>query len=169
MPQINDLTLLTSPTGTESALVSDAGGTLKRILVNTIAQFTHPVGSAYTQYYGLPTPSTLWGGTWALMYNTSAVCFMTESAGGATYEAETFDGVVKDSQLQGHWHTNASRVASGGSQSRIQSTVDGNGVYGDTSLSFASTIITDGTNGTPRVGKATKPRRVIVRVWQRTA
>lgn len=167
MAEINDLTLLTSPTGTESAVVSDAGGTLKRILINTIAQFTHPVGSAYTQYYGLPTPSTLWGGTWTLMYNTSAVCFMTEGTAGATYEAETFNGTVYDSQMQGHMHSPVSGsivhfVGTGGNIAHTTGvTLQG--------YAYTGAALTDGTNGTPRVGKATKPRRVIVRVWQRTA
>src|SRR5690625_7172247 len=44
-----------------------------------------PIGFCYTQYPGTDTPSTLFGGTWTLMFNTEGVFFRTEGQGASSF------------------------------------------------------------------------------------
>jgi len=134
---------------------------------------SHPIGTTYMQHYGQPTPSTLYGGTWSLLYNNECISFMTEGSAGATYEAEIFDDNVKDSQMQGHIHkltdSGGGALTEGASGASTRWAVSVSATASDTYQCKTGAPITDGTNGTPRTGLATKPRRRIVRIWVRTA
>jgi hypothetical protein len=162
--QIKDISVeQTTLNATDWFELQEAAGTSKKTKLSTLLLAMHPIGESYTQHYGDPLPSTLYGGTWTLRFNDEAIVEMTESSGGATWEAETFDANVKDSQTQGHKHGVYDGVnratTSGGS-------VNGSGA----NVAIESSgPLSDGVNGTPRVGLATKSRRRIVRKFTRTA
>src|SRR5699024_5951353 len=44
-----------------------------------------PIGFCYIQYPGTETPSSLFGGTWTLMFNTEGVFFRTEGQGASSF------------------------------------------------------------------------------------
>src|SRR5699024_982056 len=58
-----------------------------------------PIGFVYTQYPGTAAPSSLFGGTWTLMFNSEGVFFRTEGQG-----ASSFGGGVQRDALQQHGH-----------------------------------------------------------------
>src|SRR5699024_988695 len=62
-------------------------------------QATSPIGFCYIQYPGTAAPSSLFGGTWTLMFNSEGVFFRTEGQG-----ASSFGGGVQRDALQQHGH-----------------------------------------------------------------
>jgi len=147
------------------ALRSDLGGA-------TIHNAAWPVGAYYTQFSeadgsfsSAKSPSALFGGTWALRFNTESVFFRTE---GALAAADRSSGVQEDA-FQGHWHEQWGRLAND-----VGSTVPTPGfenpstVKADVAGAIRSPI-SDGVNGEPRTAAETRPRNRLIRVWERTA
>jgi hypothetical protein len=178
--KINGLTTQTTINDTDSFPLQDSSNVIKHTLASTLYTYIktkllvdsglllamHPIGESYTQHYGDPLPSTLYGGTWTIRFNTEAIVEMTESSGGATWEEETFDATVKDSQMQGH--IDKLTLASASTNGSFAGLWYGNNNGGVQDLN-GSGPISDGVNGTPRIGLSTKPRRRIVRKFTRTA
>jgi hypothetical protein len=172
--KISDLTAATNSGNADLMEIETSGGLSRKIIIGNAA---HPIGETYMQHYGKSTPATLYGGTWSLLYNNECISFMTEGSAGATYEAETFDGSVKDSQFQGHGHAERyyNGQADGGDIFRAITGGTSNNTLTRTGagLSISTvTILEPSTLGvyqTPRIGLATKSRRRIVRIWERTA
>jgi hypothetical protein len=166
--KISDLTALSGASNAADLVEIETSGGLSRKM--TIAQLLlamHPVGESYTQNYGDPLPSDLYGGTWTIRFNNNATSEMTESSGGATWGALAFDGVIRDSQTQGmaHKHNFSNGVP----------TLLGGGPYGvgdngnlNTTL-LTSDCVYKNDYGTPRLGLETRSRVRIVREFTRTA
>jgi hypothetical protein len=98
-------------------------------------------------------------------YETNAP-FIRGKASAAGVGAYTADA------LQGHWHdvrwlaTNGKlSLNTGGTSYRTAFTVDGN----DSQSMVASYPVTDGTNGTPRIGAETRPKNVSLNIFIRFA
>ena len=149
---------------------------------SAIIDIIYPIGSQYTMYavaadndsdVAFPVaerPATLYGGTWALLWDDAGVFFRTE---GGSHTAGRTDGLQAD-QFQGHWHTNTNSeatprfahpigVASGGVDGWGRSTSNG------TDRLQARAPVSDGTNGTPRTGAETRPSNRLFRIYRRTA
>lgn len=108
-------------------------------------------------------PAALYGGTWEAQWDDEGICFYTEPKTGDTEQTRT-DGLQED-QGQGHYH-NAYAGYTG------SSTSDALSYYSNASSRTYVPVqdpITDGTNGTPRIGSTTKGRNRLMRVWKRTA
>lgn len=147
---------------------------------SAITDVVHPVGSFYVQFADANSnttatafpdayaPATLFGGTWAKQWDTEGISFKTEGdvLSQTNGELNNRTNGLQTDMLQGHWH-NFYAVAS----------IAGyGGVYEVPGSSPAAlhvdavrVAISDGTNGTPRLGKETRPRNRMIRVWKRTA
>src|SRR5690625_6930645 len=68
-----------------------------------------PIGFCYTQYPGTDTPSTLFGGTWTLMFNTEGVFFRTEGQGASGFGGGVQGDAIRNitGQTNTGWDTNA--------------------------------------------------------------
>lgn len=146
------------------------GAAAKSIFVDAV----RPVGSHYIQFAetdgtfaSAKSPSTLFGGTWSLKFNTESVFFRTEGA----LAAEGRTAGVQQDAFQGHWHdqwySGTSTASSPGSAALIGVTSD-NTVKASSNNSIRNAQ-SDGINGTPRTTNETRPRNRLIRVWERTA
>ena len=171
---INSKAEKTTLVATDEGLIQEtAGGVLKKFLMSSLQSYLHPVGEVYIQYYGKSLPATIYGGTWAKIYDNDAVSIMTEGSYDTTHEAELFDGVIRDSQMQGHYHSGVLIASASMKGINTNASAGSSPIWGlntgSTEIITIQSPVTDGPNGTPRIGKATKPRRVIVRIWERIA
>lgn len=146
----------------------------KRTWINTgngwIGADTPPIGATYIQLPGKSDPATLWPSTtWS---NISSETLLkgrvpriegTVPSGGGNVSASF--GASQDDQMQGHTHGSGYSVANYVSNSAA----GGSGYPLATSFGPIGNPTTDLTNGTPRVGSATRDASVTVRIWQRTA
>ena len=109
-----------------------------------------PIGYCYTQYPGTSTPSSLFGGTWTLMFNTEGVFFRTEGQG-----ASSFGGGIQSQSVQSHRHGIRYRQSqSSGGGSRVLHELN---------------APTSSTNTEYYGGSETRPRNRTIRVWRKTA
>jgi hypothetical protein len=148
----------------------------------------YPVGATYTQYAtedsatantAMPatlSPASLFGGTWALLYDDEGIDFHTEgydtTAHGA-YANRTAAGIQEDN-FQAHL-----RDMDGGTDSAnkigVSSSAGASGTGNRVRINiydykiFTSEYFAEGTNGTPRRGKRTTDRNRWMRLWERTA
>lgn len=104
-----------------------------------------PIGSCYTQFPTTPTPASLFGGTWKLLFNTEGTFFRTEGGG-----AQAFDTAAAQEQTLGshshtatsnntgaHTHTVTGSVASGGAHTHsISGTAASAGAHTHTSYGY---------------------------------
>lgn len=134
---------------------------------------TPPIGATYMQMPGKSDPGTLWPSTtWS---NISSETLLkgrvpriegTVPSGGGNAAAAF--GSSQDDQFQGHRHEPLSPAT--GFMGLGGATVNpGNQVATWSNQSTTGNPVTDGSNGTPRTGAATRDASVTVRVWQRTA
>ena len=78
--------------------------------------------------------------------------------GSQTISGITYSGTIGTKQgdsMQGHYHNILTNTTGSGSSPLMRA-----GVSGAVSSASASTIVTDGTNGTPRVGSETNPANI---------
>jgi hypothetical protein len=195
--QIKDITSeQTVINNTDYTVLQETGGTTKKTtfgyiktwILTWIYSYIYPVGCFYTQYpdaasntdaTAFPTatrPATLFGGTWVSQFDTENVFFRT---GGTDYQTRT-NGLSAD-EIQGHWHNfeigtvaqnaNADMDTTTWITSR-SSTGAGTGRNAKNGTPNAVSVtgeITDGVNGTPRIGAVTEPRNRLFKIWKRTA
>lgn len=119
-----------------------------------------PIGMCYVQYPGTDTPSTLFGGTWTLMFNTEGVFFRTEGQG-----ASSFGGGVQGDALQQHEH----RVNESWAPTDLDETGGKYIVGADARGSLISQPVNTGGVYTGRTSSETRPRNRTIRVWRKTA
>jgi len=147
-------------------------------MVDTI----YPVGVYYTQYpdaesntlaTAFPSaqePGSLFPGTtWVEQFSDEGVFFRTRGdpySEGQDHKRTT--GLQTD-QIQGHNHNlDINNVSYATGDTLIGTAVAG--TPNQTQKAFqAKSIRTDGTNGTPSVGKETRPLNRLFKVWKRTA
>lgn len=126
-----------------------------------------PVGFVYIQFPTKESPETLWpSATWDNISDEFAGDFFRSEGG----DASAFESGEQADQLQGHFHNVEYKPASGGGSSTTHNgTAVGLGAYTADAAHRAVAAITDGTNGTPRVGTTTRPVNRTIRIWERTA
>ncbi len=86
-------------------------------------------------------------------------------AGGMHLRGGTTAGVLQEDQAQGHWHTIGYGNQSGAAQRATMNAITNSTTTWSQNTSTgmgAVGAITDGTNGTPRTGKETRPRSMSV-------
>jgi len=121
-----------------------------------------PIGFCYTQYPGTDTPSTLFGGTWTLMFNTEGVFFRTEGQG-----ASSFGGGVQGDAIRNITGTvgAVSRYTSAAGAFWLNDTSDnwprGSGYPMSRSRFDASRVVPTAAEN--------RPRNRTIRVWRKTA
>jgi hypothetical protein len=134
--------------------------------VDYIAETVFPVGSEYQQYPNGSTPATLgYPGTWTAEFETEGIAFRTP--GG---NALAFGGGIQEDQMQGHWHENyyeQVNLSGPGSAIQYDNTTGLNNIQGANDITRDA--ISDGVNGTPRIGNETRMRNRTFRTWRRTA
>jgi hypothetical protein len=145
-----------------------------------VIDILYPIGSFYTQYPDAESnddavefpvgsrPQTLFGGTWAEQWANESIFFRTR---GTDSDSGRTDGKQAD-QMQGHWHDAWARSAAGqGGSDRPSWFNDATGANIQMSVNnnFIRSPITDGTNGTPRVGPETRPTNRRIKIWKRVA
>jgi len=133
-----------------------------------------PVGSTYIQMPGEAAPSTLFGGTWSLLFSNEGIFFRTE--GG---NASSFGGGIQEDELKSHTHSGSTNSAgehthsipsndSGGSSTNRVDTAGGAAISHNLIVPSAGahthTLSINATGGSE-----TRPRNRTVRVWKRTA
>jgi len=129
-----------------------------------------PIGMCYTQYPGTETPSTLFGGTWTLMFNTEGVFFRTEGnnasnfGGGIQGDAiRNITGGIQTDVSGGNGNfvgpSGAFTVSNGG---RRPAQAYGGSSAGNRNAHFSA------SNVVPTASE-NRPRNLTVRVWRKTA
>jgi hypothetical protein len=168
---------------TRSSADLNAAADINALMGNTdyILGIINPVKAWYTQYpsaesntktTAFPTadePAELFGGTWVQYYEDEGLFFKTE---GDVLSQTDGENNVRTTGLQtdagqGHYHAILNNAAS-----NIGTDQAGSAAGSLSGLNNASKIgaaITDGTNGTPRTGKETRPRNRLFKIWYRTA
>ncbi len=166
---------------TRSSADLNAAADVNALMGNTdyILGVINPVGAWYTQYpsaesntkaTAFPTadePAELFGGTWEQKYNDEGLFFKTEGDTLSQTDGENnarTTGLQTD-MMQGHYHRtiNVRNAYSGVNGAYF---LGGAGAFNDYPAYEATT---DGTNGTPRTGKETRPRNRLFKLWYRTA
>lgn len=136
------------------------------------------IGSTYIQFPGHTDPATLWSNsTWVnISSETLLAGRVPRVEGSATYGSAATFGSTQNDQEQGHkhnfiWASGGGAVVSLTTYSSVPGTkgMSANTAGGYDSVSIDATPVSDGTNGTPRVGTETRAASVTIRVWQRTA
>lgn len=93
-----------------------------------------PVGIIYTQYPNTPTPQSLLGGTWKLLFNNESAFFRTEGV-----ESNTFESGIQQDAIKSHGHL-ADSASSGGHAHSGTTDTSGNHTHsGSTSSAGAHT------------------------------
>ena len=107
-------------------------------------------------------PENMWPDTtWERLWHLEGVFFRTE---GGSHTSGRTDGLQPD-QMQGHHHDVRGTATNPGSERLLTySTFGFNELH-----KIATTMQSDGTNGTPRVGSETRPVNRLERVYRRTA
>ena len=134
-----------------------------------------PVGSTYIQMPGEATPSSLFGGTWSLLFNNEGIFFRTE--GG---NALSFGGGIQADEIKSHTHSGSTNSAGAHTHNSGVSTGSGTGsevTAFQRSNYRSSNPVTTGSSGAhshtlsinATGGAETRPRNRTVRVWKRTA
>jgi len=156
-----------------------------------IKAIAYPVGSFYIQFpdansnddaTAFPTskrPATLFGGTWAEQWSTENIFFKTRGTDGQSRS----NGLSAD-QVQGHRHIAGPQVPYNSGTQNVYSYSEGGGAVGITGneaycsvgagsvglyAGYTGNPLSDGSNGTPRIGSITEPRNRLIKVWKRTA
>jgi len=184
------MALITIPTRTSTDL--NAAADINALMDNDeyleaeIPNAAWPVGSFYwqppsaesnTKATAFPTaeePGELFGGTWEQRYHDEGIFFKTEGDPLSQTDGENnvrTTGLQTDG-FQGH-KVQSSHSADGTSL--------GNYTSGNYSIPWSpnpngtaqnvdnQSLIADSTNGTPRIGKETRPRNRLMKLWYRTA
>src|SRR5690625_2358289 len=126
-----------------------------------------PIGMCYTQYPGTDTPSTLFGGTWTLMFNTEGVFFRTEGQGASSFGG----GVQGDAIRNISGIFSAYSYEDGGPSGPFRSTISNTSQLGADNPIETRTYIRFSFNASREVPTASenRPRNRTVRVWRKTA
>src|SRR5699024_8969549 len=126
-----------------------------------------PIGFCYIQYPGTAAPSSLFGGTWTLMFNSEGVFFRTEGQG-----ASSFGGGVQRDALQQHGHVlqtgrndSTQYHNTGSSRGHVGAGFEQNYNAGD---GWVRNVSSAGSYSA-RTASETRPRNRTVRVWRKTA
>lgn len=82
-----------------------------------------PVGIIYTQYPNTPTPQSLLGGSWKLLFNNESAFFRTEGV-----ESNTFESGIQQDAIKSHGHL-ADSASSGGHTHTVSGTAAAAGVH----------------------------------------
>ena len=177
------MALITIPTRTSADL--NAAADINALMDNDeyleseIPNAAWPVGSFYwqapsaesntktTAFPSTEEPGELFGGTWEQRYDDEGLFFKTEGDTLSQTDGENnarTDGLQTD-MMQGHYHRtiNVRNAYSGVGGAYF---LGGAGAFNDYPAYEATT---DGTNGTPRTGKETRPRNRLFKLWYRTA
>lgn len=128
--------------------------------INAVVEF--PVGYVYTVLPGKKTPVQMsLAGTWVNISSQFAGLFEGIEGG----DRKAFNTGAQADQMQGHWHKLEfdSGSSASGSYSRFRTGT------GESDMATVKEPISDGTNGTPRVGSKTYPENITVQKWERTA
>ena len=76
---------------TDKPLVQTTGQSTTNIMsqkaISDAIREVWPVGVCYTQYPHTPTPATLFGGTWKLLFANEGTFFRTEGGGALAFDA----------------------------------------------------------------------------------
>jgi len=134
-----------------------------------------PVGSTYIQMPGEATPSSLFGGTWTLLFNNEGIFFRTE--GG---NASSFGGGIQSDELKSHTHSGSTNSAGAHTHNSGVSYGSGNGLNSafarESTVQNLTPVITGSAGAHTHTvtinatgGAETRPRNRTVRVWKRTA
>ena len=153
---------------------------LTYVTTSSVIDIIYPIGSQYTMYavaadndpdVAFPVaerPATLYGGTWALLWDSEGVFFRTE---GGSHTAGRTNGLQAD-QFQGHWHENYKHQAVAGTTTYFFPEDNGpNNLAAPSKIDVKHVRepISDGVNGTPRTGTETRPSNRLFRIYRRTA
>jgi len=120
-----------------------------------------PIGFCYTQYDGTSTPSSLFGGTWTLMFNTDGVFFRTEGEGAAG-----FGGIQGDTMRNVTGTFGFRAEIQGSSTGPFRQTATGTRPTG--SSGTGGRIDFDISRSVPTSSEF-RPRNRTVRVWRKTS
>src|SRR5699024_9705865 len=117
-----------------------------------------PIGMCYTQYPGTDTPSTLFGGTWTLMFNTEGVFFRTEGNGASSFGGGVQGDAIRN--ITGNTHSGWDRGTPSGAfrwlNTNSSGFSSGGGQGGPMSFDASRVVPTASEN---------RPRNLTVRVW----
>lgn len=111
-----------------------------------------PVGITYTQYPNTPTPQSLLGGTWKLLFNNESAFFRTEGT-----ESNTFESGLQQDSIKSHGHLADSAGSGGHAHSGTTDTVGNHTHSGSTSSAGAHTHSMTYDRGSESAGGATHP------------
>ena len=125
-----------------------------------------PIGMCYTQYPGTDTPSTLFGGTWTLMFNSEGVFFRTEGQGASSFGGGVQGDAIRNingqvTSIWGRESTSGTGPFSIGD--KVEQTLAGGTNRND--------LVRIDFNASSQVPTASenRPRNRTVRVWRKTA
>ena len=134
-----------------------------------------PIGMCYTQYPGTETPSSLFGGTWALMFNDEGVFFRTEGQGASSFGGGVQGDAIRNitgntNVLRGVSNIHVLRGASG-----VFSAWDTSSIYSRNVELVENTdeytllrFDFDASRVVPTAPE-NRPRNRTIRVWRKTA
>ncbi len=133
------------------------------------------LGFVYMQAPNSPAPSEIWSGTvWEHAVPDGA--FLRQVGGNANVDNVTaLTGTVQNDAFQGHNHrirlaaAPAWNAAQAGANNSSHNATERSSVVDMESSNQATTIISNGTNGTPRTANETRPTNIAVRWWKRIA
>src|SRR5690625_1482405 len=136
-----------------------------------------PIGFCYTQYPGTDTPSTLFGGTWTLMFNDEGVFFRTEGQGASSFGGGVQGDAIRN--IQGDFHVRSIRnmaddgfvtlpIASAGVFSLNKGSGTLNTTWANKSSTKSDRISFNASNVVPTASE-NRPRNLTIRVWRKTA
>lgn len=179
--------------GTVNLLNQQTQSPIKAGIIMPFAGATVPTG--WLECDGSTYSQTLYPQLYATLGSTWATC--TNPLTGSAYSAPTAgnfrvpdlrgtflrgtgtfsDGIGTDTtlagyqadQMQGHWHSTNATFRAGAGDSGYTSGAGQQTISGTGTLNRIESPTTDGTNGTPRTGKETRPRNVgvkyIIKAW----
>src|SRR5699024_9114417 len=150
-----------------SVVQGTGNSTTNEMSQTAVTESITPIGMCYTQYPGTETPSTLFGGTWTLMFNTEGVFFRTEGQGASGFR----DGVQGDAirnivggigpQVVGH-------SQSEGATGAFRTDITPNGAAQAGADRTYRSYSFDASRVVPTASE-NRPRNRTIRVWRKTA
>ena len=133
-----------------------------------------PIGMCYTQYPDTETPSSLFGGTWTLMFNTEGVFFRTEGQGASSFGSGVQGDAIRnitgwfnqrtyfsDEYLVGH--NRSALFTSSREPNEVASVPNASGT-----ARKRARLIFDASKVVP-TSSENRPRNRTIRVWRKTS
>ena len=127
------------------------------------------IGEVYVQYPQQEAPQDLFICTkWKLQEQYAGAFFRATGGNAAPFINQTGELIKQLDQMQGHAHSYYRRdtwswSASHGAQAKNEANTI------NETVEATLNIVSDGTNGTPRIGNETRPINYTVRLWLRIA